>query len=278
MVKIDLGTHIDGYIALSAHTLVVGHVPNPSAPITGPRANVIHAAWTAANVAAKLIRPGNTNAQVTEAIKKITEAYGVKAIVGGIIHQMKRYVIEVTTKQAILRDDIPDHKVDACTFEPFEVYALDIAMSSGKGMPRDMSARTTVYRRKVDVKYGLRNKASRAFFNDVNKVAPTMPFSLRMFSDEKSAKLGVRECVSHDLLAPYPVVYEHDGDVVAHVKFTVLLLASGNSIITGLPVPEGFACPDVTLPEDIQTILAQEDKKAAKKKAAKAAAAGGAGK
>ena len=135
MVKIDLGTHIDGYIALSAHTVVVGHVPNPSAPVTGPRANVIHAAWTAANVAAKLIRPGNTNAQVTEAIKKITEAYGVKAIVGGIIHQMKRYVIEVTTKQAILRDDIPDHKVDACTFEPYEVYALDIAMSSGKGMP-----------------------------------------------------------------------------------------------------------------------------------------------
>ena len=35
MVKIDLGAHVDGYIAVGAHTVVVGHVPNTEAPITG---------------------------------------------------------------------------------------------------------------------------------------------------------------------------------------------------------------------------------------------------
>ena len=45
MVKIDLGCHIDGYIAVAAHTLIVGYVPNPTAPITGPKADLFHAAY-----------------------------------------------------------------------------------------------------------------------------------------------------------------------------------------------------------------------------------------
>ena len=35
MVKMDLGAHIDGYIAVGAHTVIVGHVPNAEAPETG---------------------------------------------------------------------------------------------------------------------------------------------------------------------------------------------------------------------------------------------------
>jgi hypothetical protein len=82
----------------------------------------------------------------------------------------------------------------------------------------------------------LKNKSSRQFFNDVNKRFPTLPFSIRSLPDEKAAKLGVRECVNHDLLLPYPVLHEKRGDFVAHVKVTVLLLPSGNTAqITGLP-------------------------------------------
>ena len=73
MVKIDLGAQVnlgsdrsslcahlptfscsvgqvDGYISVGAHTVVVGHIPNPEAPVTGARADVITAAWTAAEV------------------------------------------------------------------------------------------------------------------------------------------------------------------------------------------------------------------------------------
>ena len=61
MVKIDLGVHVDGYIAVAAHTVVVHAVPFASggAPETGPRANVLAAAWAAAEVAARMIKPGN---------------------------------------------------------------------------------------------------------------------------------------------------------------------------------------------------------------------------
>ena len=37
----------------------------------------------------------------------------------------------------------------------------------------------------------------------------------------------MKECVQHDLLQPYPVLWEKEGDYVAHVKFTVLVMPNG---------------------------------------------------
>lgn len=48
-----MGCHIDGFIAVVAHTHVV-----QDGPVTGKKADVIAAANTAAEVAMRLIRPG----------------------------------------------------------------------------------------------------------------------------------------------------------------------------------------------------------------------------
>ena len=171
--------------------------------------------------------------------------------------------------------------MEACTFEPFEVYAIDIVMTTGEGKARDVGKRTTVFKRQVDRKYGLKVKASRIFFNEVNKRFPSLPFSLRSLPDEKGAKMGYRECVNHELLVPYPCLYERAGDKIAHVKFTVLLLAGGTQIVTGLLPPPGMATPDKSLPEDLLAMIAEgqgEKDKKNKKKVAKRAAGGGGGK
>lgn len=49
----DLGCHIDGFIAVVAHTHVL-----QEGPVTGSAADVIAAANTAAEVALRLVRPG----------------------------------------------------------------------------------------------------------------------------------------------------------------------------------------------------------------------------
>mmetsp|Transcript_6632 Transcript_6632/g.10016 ORF Transcript_6632/g.10016 Transcript_6632/m.10016 type:complete len:120 (+) Transcript_6632:136-495(+) len=114
-------------------------------------------------------------------------------------------------------------------------------------------------------------KASRAMFSEISKKFPTLPFSLRSLEDERQAKLGVRELVQHELIAPYPVLYERADDHVVHVKFTVLLLPSGTTKITGMSLPEGMALSEgKTLPEDIQNLLAAENKKKKKSKKKKA--------
>jgi curved DNA binding protein len=297
---------VDGFIAVVAHTVLVGAAAGALSPEqVALRDNCISAAYTAAEVAVRLLKPGHTNHQVTAGIKKVADAFGVNPIAGTVMHQMKQFIIDAN-KMILLKDE-PDQKIDACTFESGEVYAIDIAMSTGEGKPKETGNRTTVFKRQVDKKYSLKNQSSRKFFNDVNKRFPTMPFSIRSFSDETSARMGVRECVTHELLLPYPVLNEKKGDFVAHVKVTVLLLPSGNSAqITGLapttyvatlPAEEASAAAvklsaslpvgmtlaqqlqntkNIALPEDVQELLSQlpvESKKKVKKAAKKAAAA-----
>jgi curved DNA binding protein len=299
MIKIDLGVHVDGFIAVVAHTIVVGldfsNAESIATALAGQRGNVISAAYVATEVATKLLKAGNTNQQVTAGIKQVTDAFNVRAISGTLMHQMKQFVVD-GSKMILLRAE-QDQRVDSCTFETAEVYAIDIAVSSGDGKPRESGHRTTVFKRAVERKYALKNQASRTFFNEVNKKYPTLPFSIRSFADEKAAKLGVRECATHQLLMPYPLLQEKKDDVLGHTKVTVLLMPSGTVAVTGLPpitytalthnnpapATEGIgltlyknlnATTGATLPESILELLNEPvvaDKKKAKKDAKKAA-------
>jgi methionine aminopeptidase len=174
--------------------------------------------------------------------------------------------------QVILLKDDPEQKIEEVTFEENEVYIVDVAMSSGEGKPREGDTRTTVFKRNVDRNYNLKIKASRVIFSEINKKFPTMPFTIRALEDERQAKLGVRECMQHQLLTGYPVLYERPGDFVAHVKFTILLLPNGNTKITGLDLPAGLyvSSEDKVLPEATRELLAAatKTKKSKKKKAA----------
>lgn len=63
-----------------------------------------------------------------------------------------------------------------------------------------------------------------------------MPFTLRSLEDEKKAKMGLVENVTHKLVEPFNVLHEKDGEFVAQFKFTLLLLPGGGHRITGLPL------------------------------------------
>lgn len=276
VVKLDVGCYIDGYIANAAHTVVVGAQPTPEAPMTGPQADCFMAAYLASEVAIKLMRPGNKNAQVTRAIAKVAEAFGCAPISGVLSHQMKRFVID-GNKVILLREDV-DQKVDDQTFLVNEVYALDIAMSSGEGKPRENESRTTVYKRAVDKSYRLKMRASRYLFNEANAKFPTLPFTLRAFEDERQARMGVVECIKHELMHPYPVLFEREGTTVVHFKATVLLLPSGTVRITGLPpFAEGTVKSEKEVDVETKAILSTSGGGKKKKKSNKKKKAGGEG-
>lgn len=153
MVKMDVGCFIDGYISVAAHTLIVGPCGSPEEPITGRQADVMMAAITACEVAVSLLRPGNTNSQITSAVAKVAHAYSVRTVAGVLSHRLKRFVID-SNKMILLREDV-DQKVENQTFELNEAYALDIIMSSGEGKPREAQTRTTVFKRAVAARVNL---------------------------------------------------------------------------------------------------------------------------
>jgi len=277
IVKFDLGCHIDGYIAVAAHSLVVSEsADSPPEAVDSELGNVAVAAYNAMLVAANAIRAGATNHEVTEAVQRVATNYGVSPIATVRMHQMKRFVIdgvkEVALKEPTAEDiDEGEEKVPECTFEQAEVYAVDVAMTTGDGKVRPGDLRTTVFKRNVDVNYRLKMKASRYVLTEVDKKFPTLPFTLRHFEDERQAKMGITECVSHGLVAPYPSLHEKVDAKVAHFKCTVLLLPSGTSQVTGLALPSYFKSekePDEETAKVLADIAAKAAKKA-KKKAAK---------
>lgn len=282
IVKIDLGCHIDGYISVAAHTLIVSDSPDSPPTVPDAMGNVAVAAYNAMLISAAAIKAGVKNKAVTEAVKRVADAYEVQAISSVRMHQMKRFVID-GVKEVALKDPTPDEleegeeKVDECSFEQAEVYAVDVAMSTGDGKPRPGVLRTTVFKRNVEANYRLKMKNSRYLLSEVDKKFPTLPFTLSHFADERSAKLGVTECVSHGLLTPYPVLHENKGSCVAHFKCTVLLLPSGTSRVTGLSMPSYFKTdkkPDEETQkviEELEAIAAKKAKKKASKKKKKKA-------
>jgi curved DNA binding protein len=234
----DLGVHLDGHIALVAHTVVLG--ASAAAPVTGARADVLAAAHAAAEIALRLIKPGVTNSSVTAAFEKVAEAYGVRAIAGMSTHQLGHFQLEGPKKIALKAD--PEAKTEASTFAANESYAIDVSFSSGEGKPRELEARTTVFRRNPEVNYHLKMKASRWLVTEAGKKSPTLAFTLRSLGDDKEARLGVSECMNHGLFTPYQVVHEKEGAAVAHVRFTVLLLNNGTQKVTGLELPDYVQC------------------------------------
>ena len=73
LVKIRLGAHIDGYIAVVGHSLVVGAAMDNV--VTGRRADVMMAAHLASEAALRSFRPGHNNMQLTDKIVKVARAF-----------------------------------------------------------------------------------------------------------------------------------------------------------------------------------------------------------
>jgi curved DNA binding protein len=223
VVKIDLAVHLDGYIAPVATTLVVG-----ADEVTGRKADVIMAAHTAAEVALRMMRPGCKTYAVTDAITKVAEAFKCTAVEGFLSHQLTQNKID--GEKAVIQNPTPklrkEHK-DA-EIKEHDVFAIDIIMSTGAGKTKESEQRTTIFRKLPDAIYQLKMKASRSFFSEVSKSFDVMPFCLGALSDEKTARLGVTECVKHDLVQPYKILLEEDGEFVAQVKILVLIMPNGN--------------------------------------------------
>lgn len=75
-----MGAHIDGFIAVVAHTIVVG--ASTGKKVTGRKADVILAAYYASQAALRLLKIGNETYAITDAVQKVAESYKCKPVEG----------------------------------------------------------------------------------------------------------------------------------------------------------------------------------------------------
>ena len=248
--------------------------------MTGKQADVMQAAYLASEAAIRLIKPGKTNWEVTDAIQKIAQEFDCTPVegtfkithssTGMLTHQIKRNVLD-GPKQIILNPAENQRKeMEDQTFEEGEAYSVDILISTGEGKPKALDTRTTIYKKNADAVYNLKMKASRAVFSDITKNCGSMAFTLRSFEDEKKGRLGILECANHGLVSPYSVLYENKDAHVAHFMFTILLMPSGPLKITQFPWDQELVKSEKEIKdEEIKALLKQPvrvSKKANKKK------------
>jgi curved DNA binding protein len=183
-----------------------------------------------------------------------------------ISYQMTRGIIDGEKKIYQNPTEMQRREIEKQEFALHEVYAVDVLVSTGEGKPRETDIRTTVYKKK-DFIYQLRMKSSRVFLSEVEKRYSLMPFTLRHFEDEKRARMGVIECAKHDLVEPYPVYQEKEGEFVAEFKFTVLLMPNGQMKITGLPIDlDLYESEYKIMDSDIKQLLTSSTQKKKKNK------------
>ena len=135
LVKIELGAHVDGFAAFAAHTIVVQS--DAKAVVTGPKADVILAAYKALQASLRLIKPGNFNNQVTEVISKVAESYNVNPLEGVLSHDLKKHLID--GNKVIINKETFEQKVEDQEFQVNDVFALDIYVSSGEGKTKEVT-------------------------------------------------------------------------------------------------------------------------------------------
>lgn len=148
VVKLHLGAHIDGFASVAAETLVVGATPDE--PVTGRQADAIKAAWHAAEIAMRLVKAGNKNWTVTDAVNKVTAAWNCKAVEGALSFIGSKFIFVLTLsigmlscqqgqnvidgKKRIILNPGEQQKKDfeTATFAENEVYGIDILVTTGE--------------------------------------------------------------------------------------------------------------------------------------------------
>ncbi|KAF2635797.1 hypothetical protein P280DRAFT_493488 [Massarina eburnea CBS 473.64] len=299
-VKIQLGAQIDGLPAIVCDSVLVG----VAGEVSGREADLMLATHYANELLLRLMVPPGlvasgteeeqkaaagrkpyTQTQITQLLEKVTSAYDTNLVESTTIWQFEHNEIE-SKKKIILApgDNVKGEGLP----EVGEVWGVEMGVSLGSGKVKTVDGKRTTLHRRTAETYGLKRPTSRQLLSEVVKKFGTFPFSLRQLEDEKSAKVGVIECVRGNVLRQYEVVGDKNNDAVARLFTTVAITKNG---ITRLAQPPAvdiskYKTDKKITDEEILKILEQpigkaaskpKNKKKKKKPAKKAAAAAAAG-
>lgn len=127
-----MGAHVDGFIAVVAHTIVIG--ASSENKVTGRKADAILAAYTASQAALRLLKPGNGTYTITDSVQKVAESFKCKPVEGMLSHQLKQFKIDGEKTIIQNPNDAQKKEHEEVEFDKYEAYAMDVLVSTGEGI------------------------------------------------------------------------------------------------------------------------------------------------
>jgi methionyl aminopeptidase len=218
VVKVDIGAHVDGYVADTAVTVCFN--PEYHAMVT--------AAEDALKVATETIRSGIFTSKLGSAIQRTIESHGFKPVSNLTGHQIGRYLIHAgrSLPNVFHLSTTRLHEGEVYAIEPF-VTPKEAAGRVGNGKE------ITIF--KLKKHKSMRTPAAKQLLQYMEREFHTLPFAERWLNQsplKTEYKEAFREIRAQNCLTEYPIFVEVSGKPVAQAEHTLIVTANGCEVIT----------------------------------------------
>jgi len=208
MVKVDIGVHIDGYIADSAFSVAIGEKSNV----------LIKAAEDAVSQFIKTIRPGKTIEEMSGLVEDVVTSHGVSPIRNLAGHSLENFKehggISIPNARCSLNQKI----------EEGTAIGMEVFTTNGEGWVRESSP-TSIYMFLRPNPVRLRE--SRLILQKIVEQYKTLPFAKRWLKDMASPlklHMALKEMTTRGVLHEYPPLREKSNAVIAQAEETIIVL------------------------------------------------------
>jgi methionyl aminopeptidase len=218
IVKVDIGVHIDGYIADTAVTLCFNQ----------EQKSLVDTAEKALETAVRILRPRLSFSQFGSMIERVIRERGFKPISNLTGHQVGRYLIH-TGKS------LPNvSHLSISRISEGEVFAVEPFATVTDGAGRVENSPDAYIFRYVRQKT-LQNCHAKQLLDFIKENFLTLPFAERWLHSvvpSKNFREAFSELISSKCLMSYPVFIEANRKLVAQAEHTVLIEKDGCRVLT----------------------------------------------
>jgi methionyl aminopeptidase len=210
LVKVDLGVHVDGYIADTAMTVDLGD-----------HGLLVEASRAALEAAIAAVRPGITAGEVGAAIQHEIEARGYRPVANLTGHGLARY--DLHSRPTIPNVGIPGGAV----IEEGMVFAIEPFATTGSGRVSE-GQRVEIYRQ-IAARPARLPSAKRIL--DLARRSRGLPFARRWVAGDK-VDIGLATLVRSGTLHAFPVLHDVPGSFVSQAEHTMIVTEDGCIVTT----------------------------------------------
>ena len=210
MTKLDIGVHVDGYIADAAITVDLSGHPE-----------LVEASQAALGAAIELVTPGVNTADIGVAIEQAITGYGFKPVANLTGHGLERYSAHA---EPIIPNKVLDKGV---TLKEGDVIAIEPFATNGSGRISEAS-QTEIFG--FSIRRPVRSPQARDLLKEIQKYT-TLPFARRWLVGER-IDYALMQLLRAGIIHSYPVLWEVEGALVSQAEHTVIVLENGCEVTT----------------------------------------------
>ena len=218
VVKVDIGVHVDGFIADTATTICF----HPE------YVDMVDTAEEALEKAVEILRPGLSMTSFGKEIQKVIKTRGYKPVSNLTGHLIRRYIIHAGKS-------LPNvFNLSTSRLKEGEVYGVEpfVTVTNAAGRVEEMRE-AHIYR--YSKHKSLKNPYAKQILKYIKKNFLTLPFTerwLNKFASSSNYKSAFSELLSSKSVISYPVFVEASRNVVAQAEHSIMIVKDGCVVLT----------------------------------------------